>query len=151
MTNMCNYMVATHISWLVRCLSCAPGFSQSNQQYNQEPPTLPLHYSPTFPTLSANYTSRLSHLATSLPSSLSDLTTSLSSNLSYLATSLSSYLFHLPNSLLSHLFGSPPSQRQTEYQYSYIKKTGQIPVTNSQAVTHESWLVRCSPCAPGFT
>ena len=53
---MCNYMVATQISWLVRCLSCAPGFSQSNQQYNQEPPTLPLHYSPTFPTLSANYT-----------------------------------------------------------------------------------------------
>ena len=24
-------------------------------------------------------------------------------------------------------------------------------MTNSQAANHESWLVRCSPCAPGFS
>ena len=29
--------------------------------------------------------------------------------------------------------------------------TGQTRVTNSQVATRESWLVRCSPRAPGFT
>ena len=29
--------------------------------------------------------------------------------------------------------------------------TGQTRVTNTQAVTHKSWLVRFFPCAPGFS
>ena len=32
-----------------------------------------------------------------------------------------------------------------------LNAKGQTRVTNSQTVTHESWLVRCSPRAPGFS
>ena len=34
---------------------------------------------------------------------------------------------------------------------SSTRWTGQTRVTNSQAATRESWLVRCSPRAPRFT
>ena len=46
-----------------------------------------------------------------------------------------------------HSFNSTRNTRTN----SYTRQTRKTRVTNSQAGTNESWLVRCSPRAPGFS
>ena len=45
----------------------------------------------------------------------------------------------------------PHYHRSGLYQHLSTRWTEQTRLTNSQATTHESWLVRCSSCTPGFS
>ena len=88
-------------------------------------PTSPIvlpHYFPTFPTLPPH--------STYTPFPPSQLTT------------LPPFPAHLPPT---------DKQMSPRWQRSFTRQTGQTRVTNNQAATHESWLVRSSPHAPGFS
>ena len=124
-----------------------PGTSHLQLHYSRTFPTLPPNHPLASPNVTPHYPPTSSSLPPHYPPSFPTLPPQ------YLLTFLAYYPSTFPDCPIHYpptFSSSPLSQRVIGHSKTNVL-TGKTRVTNTQATTHESWLVRCSPCALGFS